>query len=133
VVGGVAVQLRAKLSTAYPWVKAPTSLKGWHEQWFYICNPTGGPHPRFTGGIPRKADAWKWGCPPGYRSVVDEVARVIGERVSASLSGAGLVRMFLEHRVEPLKQRDHMLYLYRGGDDPTREGPEDLPATEVDR
>ncbi|RLM55234.1 hypothetical protein C2845_PM10G11770 [Panicum miliaceum] len=100
--------------------------------WFYIRNPARGPLPRFTDTIPLNADAWKWGCPSEYRPMIDEVVRVIGERVSAGLSGAWLVRAFPERRVQSLKKRDHPLSLYRGSDDPTHEGPDDLPV-EVDQ
>jgi hypothetical protein len=32
-----------------------------------------------------------------------------------------------------MKKRDHELYLCRGNDDPSHEGPKDLPAAEVNR
>lgn len=117
--GAATVQLHTRLPAAYLRVQGPSPLKGWHERWFYIHNPAGDPLPCFTGAAPLKNDAWKWGCSHKFRSVIDEVVAAIGARVREGLTGAGLVRTFLEHQVQPLKKRDHPLHRFLEKDDPT--------------
>jgi hypothetical protein len=85
----------------------------------YIRNLVGDPLPCFTGAAPLKNDAWKWGCSHKFLFVIDEVVAAISAWVHEGLTGAGLVRTFLERQVQPLKKRDHPLHRFLEKDDLT--------------
>ena len=51
VVGGAGLQLRGGRSQRYINLPLKTSLKGWHEEWFYVTNPSPS-LPPYDGHVP---------------------------------------------------------------------------------
>jgi hypothetical protein len=60
-VGGFGLQKRPRWPGDYPAYIPAESNQGWHEEWFYIRNPTGNPFPSFTGAHRVMKESWTWG------------------------------------------------------------------------
>jgi hypothetical protein len=128
VIGGVGVQLRD--SKTYFTVRAKTSNKGWHAQWFYCKNHVSSlpPHSR-QAPIPIA----EWRLMPSELESAEVAAQMAGIAMFAKrgLTVLHVVADWLRHRVQPLKLNSHPVWEYSGPSDPTREDPSDFSEKEV--
>ena len=57
-----------------------------------------------------------------------------GEALKAEgLTGEAILRTFLARRIQPIRARDHTMWLYSSPDYPTRESPLELTEAELSR
>jgi hypothetical protein len=59
-VGCFGLQKKPHLLGDYPAYTPADSIRGWHEEWFYIRNPTEMLFPVFTGAHPMRKESWTW-------------------------------------------------------------------------
>ena len=64
--GYAGVHLRGSRAKEYMSMKPASSLKGWHQQWFYVKNHADSPLPEFTDRTFDEAPA-VWGYGPVER------------------------------------------------------------------
>ena len=130
-VGGVSIRLRPGVGSKFPTVFVRDSLGSWRSGWFYASNPVVG-LPEFFNCTPDFHNA-RWSAPPEVQEVnaVEAIQAALDKALSAGLTGAAVLRVFISCRVQPLKERHHPLFAYTGQDDPTRETSNSLPDEEV--
>ena len=124
--GSAGIQLRPGRASTYIGLRLKTSLKGWHPRWFYITNPAP-PLPPHRGLRPLIRESWAALPTPGGMKQVEELFTYIQRRKGEGVTGVGVVANFINHRVQPLKERAHPSFEFSGPDDPTRESGALLP------
>jgi hypothetical protein len=118
VMGGGWIQARPQ--RFFPNLPLKTSLKGWHQQWFY-CENHETSLPPFVNHLP-KYDTTKIEelVEPKMLMVKAMISRV-SELKDLGLTGVGVVANWLAHRVIPLKKQVHPAWEYCRVYDPTQE------------
>ena len=58
-VGGTSLQLRQGRGDEYLGLQFKTSLKGWHQRWFYVANPSPS-LPAYVGRRPVVGNSWNF-------------------------------------------------------------------------
>jgi hypothetical protein len=132
-VGGIGAQLRNKMGEVHPQIPSKKSLK-WNSDWFYVKNqaePLRDALPKFSGRIPQDSEVLKTGISVEEEETVEVLVDMVGELKKAGLTRVGLCWTFFERRVQPLKVRPHMMWLYSGQTDRMRESPEELSMSDV--
>jgi hypothetical protein len=121
VIGGVGLQARACRNFIY--VPLKTSLRGWHNQWFYYRNhePT---LPPFVGQFPTFDGTWTEEPTALEASEVLALVDKVNRLKSLGLTGVNVV---------PLKKQVHPEWEYSGLSDPTREATHNLKKSELHR
>ncbi|RLM48871.1 hypothetical protein C2845_PMPSC055782 [Panicum miliaceum] len=108
------------------------SNKGWHDDWFYIRNPTEAPSPKFHGERPVKDASWSWGTSTPEKALVKAMKEIIQSHVvKEGLNGVRLFHTMRERRVMPLVERMRPMWLYSGPSDPDRVYAKELPDDKV--
>jgi hypothetical protein len=128
VIGGAGIQLRD--SSAYIAVRAKTSNKGWHAQWFYCKNhaPT---LPLHSGRPPVPNAEWRsLPSEPESNEILTWKAG-IAKLAQLGLIGPHVMADWLRRRVQPLKLQPHPAREYSGPSDSNREDPSDFTEKEV--
>ena len=63
---------------------------GWHDEWFYIRNPSGREEAFlvFTRNAPEKRESWTWGAARRKKNRVEMIEEVLKGLVARGLDGA---------------------------------------------
>ena len=122
VVGGAGLQLRGGRSQRYINLPLKTSLRGWHEEWFYISNPSPS-LPPYDGHAPVVRESWSSLPSNEDMTQVSRLLEILDGRKGEGITGVGVVLSFINRRVQPVKDRVHPSNEYSGPCDPTRESP----------
>ena len=131
VVGGACIQLCGRQPHYFD-LSLPTFLKGWHQDWLYIRNDES-TLLSFTGNPPVYREAWRWGVPDKEMGRLSPVLEQVEALKAEGLMGEAILCTFLARRIQPIRPRDHTMWLYSGPDDPTRESPLELTEVELSR
>ena len=64
--------------------------RGWHDEWFYIRNPSSREEafPVFTRNAPEKRESWTWGASRRQKNHVEVIEEVLKGLVARGLDGA---------------------------------------------
>lgn len=129
-VGGAGFVMRQGRAEEYFKLLFFSSVKFWQNEWFIVENHNSS-IPKTEGSIAQSNDAWT-AMPP--REEGDQIAQLL-ERIQA-LKASGLTATavaidFVYKNIQPLKDRDHSAFYYRGLDDRTRETDRQTPVDEV--
>jgi hypothetical protein len=128
VIGGAGIQLRD--NSAYIAVRAKTSNKGWHAQWFYCKNLTPA-LPLHSGRPPLPNTEWRSLPSEPENSEVRTWKVGIVKLANLGLTGPHVMADWLSCRVQPLKLQPHPAWDYSGPSDSSREDPSDFAEKEV--
>ena len=123
VLGGCGIQFRQGLKIKFFDYDLVDSVKDWRAEWFYAANliPSLAIHP---GSGPVVNDRWdKKLESPAEIQVIQPLLDRINMLKQQGLTGFGIVSSFLRHRVQPLKEREHLGFEYSGAEDPSRMVP----------
>ena len=88
-VGGFGLQ-RRPAKTSYPRYTPVDNNQGWHDELFYIRNPSRREEafPAFTRSAPKKQDSWIWGASWSEKNNVGVIEEVLQGLVARGLDGA---------------------------------------------
>jgi hypothetical protein len=91
-------------------MKASSSNKGWHQQWFYLRSDADVPLSPYTGcSFEEALERWGYGPIASEKKKIDSLLQAAKRLVDAGVTGAGLITAFHERRVLPLMRRAHRL------------------------
>ena len=73
--------------------------RGWHDEWFYIRNPSRREEafPVFTKSSPEKQDSWIWGASRRKRNNVGAIEEVLQGLVARGLDSARVFATIFLH------------------------------------
>jgi len=105
-VGGFGLQWRPG-KTSYPRYTPVDNNRGWHDEWFYIRNPSRREEafPAFTRSAPEKQDSWIWGASRRKKNNVGVIEEVLQGLVACGLDGARIFATIFLCRVRVLSVR----------------------------
>jgi hypothetical protein len=129
--GGVSVRLRPGVGSKFPAVFIRNTPGSWRSNWFYAANPAAR-LPNFSNCAPDFNNA-RWSALPEEQEAkaIGAIQTRLDRALAAGLTRVSSLRVFISHRVQPLKERYHPLFAYTGQDDPTRETSNSLSDEEV--
>ncbi|RLM69948.1 orf3 [Panicum miliaceum] len=108
---GAGVQLRDK--ALYLEFSTPSSLSGWHAQWFYI-----GKHkpslPGRDNSPPQRQECWLKKPTEEESCDIPELMKRIQHLKDQGITGESVAYSFIECRIQPLQQRVHLGFEYEG-------------------
>ena len=109
-VGGFGLQQKPG-KASYPWYTPVDNNRGWHDEWFYIRNPSGREEafPVFTRSAPEKRESWTWGAARRKKNLVEMIEEVLKGLVARGLDGACVFATIFLRKV-------HILSALRGED-----------------
>jgi len=112
-VGGFGLQQRPG-KTSYPRYIPVDSNRGWHDEWFYIRNPSRREEafPAFTRSAPEKQDSWIWGASRRKKNNVGAIEEVLQGLVARGLDGARVFATIFLRRVRDLSARRGKMWDY---------------------
>ena len=112
--------------TSYPRYTLVDNNRGWHDEWFYIWNPSRREEafPAFTRSAPEKQDSWIWGASWSKKNNVGVIEEVLQGLVAHGLDGARVFATIFLRRVRVLSARRGKLWDYEH-DEPQEELRED--------
>jgi hypothetical protein len=119
-VGVVMFILRPGLKAEWIDTDLPENTTGWRSEWFYIADQIPG-LPRRTGHKPAKISVWGLGLPTRDLEDLKGVLELVSDMKEHGVTGAAVARSFCRRMIQPIKDRVHPAYEYRGQSDPTRE------------
>ena len=108
------MQLRQGRSAKYVGLALKTSLKGWHNRWFYTTNLSPS-LPAYIGLRPVVKLSWSSTPSDEEMKQVNALLKPLEEcKESDEVNGVGVVRNFIGRRIQPIKERVHPSYEYKG-------------------
>ena len=123
-VGGADLQLLLGRSDEYLGLQFKTSLKGWHQIWFYVANLSPS-LPTYVGRRPVVRNSCN-SLP--LAKEMEQVNALLGKLKACNrddgVNGVSVVINFHDHRIQPIKERVHPAYKYTGAKDMTQESAE---------
>ena len=112
VVGGAGLQLYQGRSAKYLGLPLKTSLKGWHPRWFYVSNPSPS-LPAYVGRRPVVKESWSsLPLDEEMKQVNALLQRLEACKKDDRVNDVGVVRSFVSHRIQPIKERVHLAFDY---------------------
>ncbi|RLM56079.1 retrotransposon protein, putative, unclassified [Panicum miliaceum] len=104
---GAGVQLRDK--ALYLKFSTPSSLSGWHAQWFYIGNHK----PSLPGrdnAPPQRQESWLKKQTEEESRDIPELMKRIQHLKDQGVTGESMAYSFIERHIQPLQQRVHLCF-----------------------
>jgi hypothetical protein len=86
---------------------------GWRSEWFYIVDQLPG-LPRCTSHKPVKISQWDLGLSSHDLNDLKGVLELVSYMKKWGVTGAAVARMFCPRLIQPIKERVHPAYEYRG-------------------
>uniref|UniRef100_A0A0A8YQ62 Transposase (putative) gypsy type domain-containing protein n=1 Tax=Arundo donax TaxID=35708 RepID=A0A0A8YQ62_ARUDO len=130
VVRGAGIQLRDKRSDKYFNLPLKKSLKGWHEEWFYMYNYNRF-LPPFDGNIPVVNENWFALLSPSDMGQVNQLLDIIHSLKAQNLTAIGIAINFVSRRVQPLKDQIHLGFEIHGNSNLTHESDDTAKSQEI--
>ncbi|RLN12587.1 hypothetical protein C2845_PM09G11190 [Panicum miliaceum] len=97
----------------------PSSLSGWHGQWFYIGN-----HkpilPGWDNSPPQRHECWLEKVTEVESRDIPELMKRIKALKDKGVTGESVAYSFIEWRIQPLQHHVHLGFEYQGIQDPSR-------------
>jgi hypothetical protein len=87
--------------------------------------------PVFTGSRPVPQPKWGYGVNQRDLSMLQPLRDVVQRLLCDGLTGVDLMRTFVSHRVQPLRQREMTMLMYLGPSCPDRPFSAELDDTEI--
>jgi hypothetical protein len=119
-VGAVMFNVRSSLKSEWIDTNLPDNTARWRSEWFYIANQIPG-LPRRIGDKQVKISEWDLGLPTHDLEDLKGVLELVSDMKKGGVTGATVARTFYRRMIQPIKNRVHPAYEYRGQSDPTRE------------
>jgi hypothetical protein len=130
-VGGASLEMRRGRKTDYLDIPLKDSIKGWRLEWFIVENHGNSLPPR--SGRQPDVRTPSWTESPTDQEVAEAGALLaeVGLLKERGLTAEAVVANFVFKNIQPLKDRAHPAYLYRGLTDSTRVTNRRIPAVDL--
>jgi hypothetical protein len=112
--------VRSSLKSEWIDTNLPDNTARWRSDWFYIADQIPG-LPRRIGDKQVKISEWDLGLPTHDLEDLKGVLELVSDMKKGGVTGATVARTFYRRMIQPIKNRVHPAYEYRGKSDPTRE------------
>jgi hypothetical protein len=130
-VGGASLEMRRGRKTEYLEIPLKDSIKGWRLEWFIVENHGNSLPPR--SGRQPDVRTPSWTESPTDQEVTEAGALLaeVGLLKERGLTVEAVVADFVFKNIQPLKDRAHPAYLYRGLADSTRVTNRRIPSVDL--
>jgi hypothetical protein len=98
-----------------PYFHLPTSspLDGWRNIWFFLRNNSNVPLPMFSSRNHVPQPNWEYNVAQRDLRSLQPLHEVVQKLLRGGLTGAELLRTFINHRVQLLRRREVTMWMYQ--------------------
>ena len=100
---------------SYPQYTPVDNNRGWHDEWFYIRNPSSREEafPVYTRNAPEKRESWTWGASRRQKNHVEVIEEVLKGLVARGLDGARVFATIFLRKVRVLSALREKMWDYK--------------------